>query len=212
MTLRRVIIGRRFSIVRAPAVVLAVGAVAALASRTAHADLRVVEEPIDGGGQRTVYHMTVTPAAEPVPAFHYSLTIPEFERKPGNAAPFYYRAILDSPGVFKDLREKYGDAFDEWYSFDLPLAELPLDKVRDAVGAFEPRVMTNLREASRRRQCDWSWHLENLPGPQAIGFLIPELQETRALCRMLGLRPASDCRRTARRRRRGAAHGISTQS
>ena len=38
--------------------------------------------------------LTLTPAAEPVPALRHKLLPDQWEQTPGNAAPYYYRALL----------------------------------------------------------------------------------------------------------------------
>src|SRR5579885_2801635 len=71
---------------------LVVAASAACAPRTTLA----ADKPAGSAryGKATVVRLAVDPAAEPVPALKYTLLLPSSERKPGNAVPFYYRAIL----------------------------------------------------------------------------------------------------------------------
>ena len=116
---------------------------------TSRADVTFTEGK-DGG--EAVIRMTVTPAAEPVPALHYRLVPRDLELKPGNRAIYYYRAQLDLRGTMKTLREK----FDEDTQLSLwetaghdatPIAKLPLEKVR----AGEPSFRRNVRRALRAR-------------------------------------------------------------
>src|SRR5262245_39174119 len=44
--------------------------------------------------QLEIIRMSVTPAAEPVPALKFRLMARDIELEPGNAAPYYYRAFL----------------------------------------------------------------------------------------------------------------------
>ena len=54
------------------------------------AELTVIEDA-EGLQGLTVFRMTVTPAAEPVPALKHRLTLREIDRVLGNAATFYMR-------------------------------------------------------------------------------------------------------------------------
>jgi hypothetical protein len=148
----------------------------------ARADVQVDE----GDDGLIVFRMTVTPAAAPVPALSHRLVLRELDVKPGNAASFYYRAFAGAEAVAKGLREKFEDQYDEWV-FETPVAELPLEQVREAAVAFDP-VVANLSEATRRRDCDWAWQLEGIRGPDLYSFLIPELQQSREVSRALCLR------------------------
>ncbi len=64
------------------------------------------ERTKDGDHDIDVIRMTVTPAAEPVPALRYRLLTREVELKAGNAVPYYYRAMLELPSMMEQLREK----------------------------------------------------------------------------------------------------------
>lgn len=144
----------------------------------------VAEEHDDG---LTVFKMTVTPAAEPVPALAHRLTLRELDGKNGNAVPYYYRAILNVDRIAKEQRDKYGEEFDQWYySLETPLEQLPLDKLRAAAAAFET-PLDALREAAQRRDCNWDWQLESIRGASLFSFLLPEIQSSRELSRAVML-------------------------
>src|SRR3954471_18172390 len=68
----------------------------------------------EDGGQ-TVVRMTVTPAAEPIPALRHRLVARDVDLKPGNAAPYYYRAMLDLASTMERIRKEFGDDYDNWY-------------------------------------------------------------------------------------------------
>ncbi len=155
-----------------------------VASRPLRAEM-VVEEQQTDDGALTVYKLTVTPAAAPEPALKYRLLTPESELKRGNAASFYYRALMANPAVYKSQRDKFGEAYDEWYDFQTPQAELPLDKLREASAALDGAVVKQLREAALRRDCRWDWQLDDIRGLDLIGFVLPEIQESRQLSRAL---------------------------
>ncbi|MBN1852937.1 MAG: hypothetical protein JW829_09440 [Pirellulales bacterium] len=151
---------------------------------TAAGHVTVIE---DEKNELITYRMTVSTASEPDPAFRYRLLKHEDVRKDGNAAPFYYRAQMDLDQTAKSVREKYGEEYDTWYGHEVPLADLPKDKVRKALEPYHGSIMTSLREATSRRYCDWGWELEHFMGVETIAFLLPEIQRARDLSRMLAL-------------------------
>jgi hypothetical protein len=159
-------------------------AVASFAS-TAHADVATTEGK-DGG--ESVIRMTVTPAGEPVPALRYRLVPRDIELQPGNAAPYYYRAMIALSPTISSLRKKYGEEFDDWYSTDVPISKLPLDKVRAANHELDAAVRSQLAVAANRRKCDWELGIDQIRGVDVISFMLPEFQECRQLARILMLR------------------------
>ncbi len=156
----------------------------------ARAELEVIE---DAEGQQglTVFRMTVTPAAEPVPALKHRLQLRPHEYKPGNAATYYLRANAENglSGTWKGVRKEFGEAIDNgWYSSEIPLGELPLDQVRKAAASFDDLVSNYIVPASCRQGCDWGYHLTELRGSDVWTFLLPGVQQSRAICRLLALR------------------------
>lgn len=167
-------------------------ALAAFLAAPASADVSF-EKKQQGDSDIEVVRMTVTPAAEPVPALRYRLVARDIDLKPGNAAPYYYRAIAELAPRMKRIREK----FDEdtqlygWCSTDedaVPLTKLPLDKVREASQLFESIYHDQLQRAFEKSRCEWELGIEELSGDEIITFLLPEFQESRQLARMLSLR------------------------
>ena len=139
--------------------------------------------------------MTVTPAAEPSPAFKYRFVAEDIDLKQGNSAPYYYRAMLDLPDRMQNAKKIYDYTaadIDNWYAGDVdsvPLEKLPKDKLRDFVntgigGAIEDQLV----EAAHRRQCDFELGFTEIRGPELISVLLEEFQRSRELNRMLGLR------------------------
>ncbi len=122
------------------------------------------------------------PAAEPEPPLQYSLLPPFAKLKPGNAAIFHYRALLLIP---REQEFQLGETQEAW--LELPLTELPQDEIvkwlRNYTGS-----LTELQRASLCESCDWGLNLRELDGRDAIGFLLPELQDTRRLGRMLRIK------------------------
>jgi hypothetical protein len=156
----------------------------------ARADVTFSEDQ-DGGV--TVIRMSVTPAAEADPALKHRLVARDIEQKPGNAAPYYYRAHSEFRPILKAMREKYNDETElgGWYGTGekaTPIAKLPLDKVRAASQMFDSVYDSNLKPAFQRSGCDWQLNVEELRGPEIISIHLSEFQDSREIGRMLALR------------------------
>jgi hypothetical protein len=143
--------------------------------------------PAANGSKATVVRLAVDPAAEPRPALKYSFVTRFSERKPGNAAPFYYRAILaytvDSAAVDSKGHPSLDSRLDEWSR--APLKSFPRDEVRKVVGF---RAFEDLREAASREECNWDWRLQDTEGPKSFYFLLDEVQRSRSLARWLAVK------------------------
>jgi hypothetical protein len=171
--------------------ICALAALAAIAM-SAKADVKY-EKSKDGDNDIEIVRMTVTPAAEPVPVLRYQFLARAIDLQPGNAVPYYYRAMADLRGTLKRVREKYNDdtQLSLWYRTGddaTPIAELPLEKVRDADQMFEPVYKEHLLPAFSRSDCDWQLGIEELRGVDMISFLLPEFQDSREIARVLALR------------------------
>jgi hypothetical protein len=134
----------------------------------------------------TIVRMTVDPAAAPQPAFKYRLLPASEDRVPGNAVPFYHRALADMQHVHEPLYKEFGDEYQSW--FHVPLEQFPKQDAREAAESFEGLVRNYLRDAIRRTYADWGFQEELLRGEETISFLLPEIHATRSLGRMLGIR------------------------
>ena len=69
------------------------------------------------GNYGTLYTMTITPAAEPIPAFKYRLVVPPHKTTAGNAVTHYLRSLaLDSfSRSWEDAWKEYGgETVDAW--------------------------------------------------------------------------------------------------
>ncbi len=111
----------------------------------------------------------------PGPQIHFFN--PAVREKPGNAAPFYYRAIL----AYTTYRAGIGRLIDEWTR--MPLDKLPRDQVRRVIDGFAG--YDDLREGARRERCDWDYQLQNLDGLKVIEFRLEEVQDSRDVARFL---------------------------
>lgn len=157
--------------------------VVTLASARAWAELSVETES-SADGERTIFRMTVTPAAEPVPALRHRLLLRDIDVKHGNAAPMYYRTLLDVPRTTKALKDQFGDGWYDWISASGE--SFPLEKVRAAAAVIGE--LDQLCEAAARRECDWGWQLDEITGPDLFAYLLPEIQDSRQVSRFLMLK------------------------
>jgi hypothetical protein len=171
-------------------------AVVLVFSAPARAELQISEEDAPGG-KLTTFKMTVTPAAEPTPAFKYRLLPAPLEIRPGNAALNYERAFAENgvPAAWKSIEKDFG--VDEvqgqgdklaWYDDARPLKDIPIENLRKASSQFDTIVDQYVARAVIRDRCDWGRNIEELKGMDVIGLLLPELQQARQLSRALMLR------------------------
>ena len=154
---------------------------------TARADVTYTEAE-DG---LTIIRMSVTPATEPVPALKHRLVARDIDLQHGNAAPYYYRALLEFKDKFQRARKEFGDDFDTWYDTGdeaTPIDKLPLDKVREADGNFRFAIETQVIPATSRRDCDWQLGVEDVRGVDLIEFVLDDFNTSRNLSRVLALR------------------------
>jgi hypothetical protein len=153
------------------------------------ADVTVVDNK---DGQETI-RMTVTPAAAPVPALRHRLMPRELELKPGNSAPYYYRAQLELRDTMKTIRDEYNEEtmLSKWYGTDAeatPIAKLPLDKVRLASQMFNAIYDYHMKPAFERRECDWELDFQEWRGIELISVHLEEFQRSREIARMMNLK------------------------
>lgn len=173
-------------IVRLVAMAVILGA--ALASQVS-ADVTITEN--EGEYKLSIVQMTVTPAAAPVPALRHRLVARDLDVKPGNAAPFYYRAFMEVPRTHDALKKEFGEDWHQWYRTGATaesIANIPLDKLRKAVKIASGPIDDQLARAVSLQDCDWQLGERSLTGPEAVAFLLPEMSDSRALARFLAMR------------------------
>ncbi len=165
-------------------------AIAAAFASTAHADVTYTDAK---DAQFLTIRLTVTPADVPVPALRYRLMPREIDLKPGNAAPYYYRAQIELRDTMKVIRDSFDlDAqLNPWFTVDAdatPIAQLPLDQVRKASQMFDSIYDSHLKPAFKRRSCDWELDLQDWRGIELISVRLEEFQRSREIARMISLR------------------------
>lgn len=133
--------------------------------------------------------LTLTPAAEPVPALKYELLPGPLERKPGNGATNYYRAILHAQQATtaapKEGRERFQQEYDAWLT--KPLQEMPKEEMEKWIGYYRS-ALAETKAAAYREECHFNLRQQDLRGMETISFLLHDFQSARDLARALRLR------------------------
>lgn len=151
-------------------------------------DLTYVEERTDNGMVRT-YKMAVTPAAAPIPALKHRFTILPHETLPGNFVTHYLRSFGEGGFTRKWQHEnkKFGYAtIAKWLSLETPASDAPLEDWRQLVD--ESYIANHLERAAYCRDVDWGLAEEDLRGAETFAFLLPSVQQSRSVSRMLMIR------------------------
>jgi hypothetical protein len=135
--------------------------------------------------------MVIRPAPAPVPALKYRIVPEGRTLVPGNAAVFYHRAIqmfltrrqsaLAYAQAQKESPPPGDDATFSWVNG--PLRDIPRDKARAQIQAYT-YVLNEVELGAMRKVCDWEFDLRK----EGFSLLIPEIQEMRALGRLVALR------------------------
>jgi hypothetical protein len=129
--------------------------------------------------------LTLHPKSPPARALRYHLLPEQAELTPGDAAPLYKRLEEVLKNLTPPLEERRARD-EELYTWEeMPLAELPRDKVRKFLDRY-CEVFQIVDQAARREYCDWKL-IERLR-EKGIGTLLPEVQFVREATRYLALR------------------------
>jgi len=136
-----------------------------------------------------VIRLTLTPAAEPVPALKYELLPGPLERTPGNAATNYYRAMLHIQQAIAAVPKEESQKFYQDYEsiFDRPLSEMPKQEMQKWVGYYR-NALAETKAAAYREECHFNLRVQDLRGMDTINFLLHDFQSARDLGRALRLR------------------------
>jgi hypothetical protein len=133
----------------------------------------------------TIVEFMLRPAAEPRPSLKYRLLPTVHERKPGNAATHYYRAILLQRQLPKEYWQQSSDNFKAWN--ESPRDSYPKEEVAKWLDQ-QSNVLAELKEAAYKEHCDWEFRLQDIQGPKLFSFLLPEIQQCRELARTLRIK------------------------
>ena len=135
------------------------------------ASLAFAEEPAP-------LELTVSPAAEPVPALRYHLLPPLEDRVPGNATPIYLRLVYEQGDEWRRLWREEPSRL-----LEMPFDEMPLDDAARLVEIFDT-ALEQMSAASRRSECDWQYVVENR---DPLMVLLPDAQSMRNNSRLLAV-------------------------
>ncbi|MCA9129311.1 MAG: hypothetical protein KDB22_19630 [Planctomycetales bacterium] len=140
------------------------------------------------------------PRAEPVPALAYRLVPDDFDRRDGNAALFYLKAMgffeqSNSQAALLELSKKAAAKAEE-LNIDIdqvaphvwlttPPGELPRDEVKEylRLTSFQPPFLV---EATRCRDFQLDRNIRSVEHP--VGYLLPEIQSFRQMARTQSIR------------------------
>ena len=146
---------------------------------------KTVSSPADTDAPTTI-RLSVTPADEPKPALKHRLLPEPVELERGNAATFYYRAMVnDGPDLFGG--HKSMEKFSEWT--ELSAAKLPVEEVQKTLEHYQSSY-AELKRATYRDSCFWEDPIRS----QGYGVLLPATQKSRAVARMLNVKAGLEIR------------------
>lgn len=140
--------------------------------------------PAKPAEQPPVVSVRLTPADEPTPALRYPLTTPYIDQTDGNAATFYYRALVMLRSIPEPAHKELQQKAPDW--LEKPLKDLPRDEVRRLLQSVR-NVVGEARTASLCDHCRWDLRLRDRRGAEIVALLLPEWQELRQLARLLAL-------------------------
>lgn len=129
--------------------------------------------------------LVVDPAAEPVPALRYHLLPPSESIQPGNAAPIYLRLEHERG---QEWRKRIAEEPSEF--LDMPLADMPLDRVGKLLQFFEDEL-DQLAAAGRRSDSSWEYVMEK---QDPLLIRLSDAQYMRTYARLIALKARYEIR------------------
>ena len=142
------------------------------------------EQPAAEAAPVETINLSVAPAAEPRPALKYRLTPAPPERQPGNAAIFYYRALLAIKSLPADHWKEFDEKSAAWLAG--PQGGIPKEEARKLIGPMP--MFAELKKAVYREHCDWDLRVQDLRGLDTIYLILDDAQQCRYLSRKLQLK------------------------
>jgi hypothetical protein len=159
-----------------PAVIVSLAPSLALAAESGSKPTTSATNDKDKGP--TVVKLTVRPAKAPAAALKVQLLPAFLEQTPGNAAPLYYRASLNTTSLSNEAAEKIV----KW--LETPPRDLPREDVKRLLAQFSPAI-EEAQLAARRERCDWEIPLRSVDPAQ---LRLAECMEARRLAQLLALK------------------------
>jgi hypothetical protein len=147
----------------------------------------MAQGPPPGPDETPVIKLTLHPAGPTKPALKYRLLPDRIDLKAGNAAQFYYRALLmftQSPAR-QAYEKEQADNYERWT--DEPCEGEVREQIKKWLAQFPRGAKDQLQEATIREECNFDYRLRERTGWEIIQFLLPEIQEMRNFGRHLFL-------------------------
>lgn len=130
--------------------------------------------------EESVAVLRVRAAAEPTPALRYSLYPSHWDLKPGRAELHFARVLIAISQVPKEKRQEW----EQW----APEVRIPSDaQLAEAVQSLN-FVFSELHLLAMCEDLTWDHRIRDLQGPQIYSYLLPDVQEVRAMARLLSLK------------------------
>ncbi len=129
--------------------------------------------------------LTVYAAQQPDPLLRYPLWPPAQHRRDVNAMPMVIRSLVLVMSSTPKARQEFNEKILQWQG--LSPKELPRDEVRQFLGRYDA-AFQELKRAENAMQIRYELQLEDLSTAELIATMLPELQESRSLARLLHLR------------------------
>ncbi|MCA9063445.1 MAG: hypothetical protein KDA96_10310 [Planctomycetaceae bacterium] len=127
----------------------------------------------------------VMPAAEPVPALRLKFYPEVWERRPGQAALHFSRAVVAMSQIPRESLVQWQS--EEWLQ-GRGEGTLPTDEeLETAVQALAP-VFTELHELAFSEDLTFDHRLRDIEGPELFEYTLGDVQEVRTFARLLQLR------------------------
>lgn len=123
--------------------------------------------------------LTVSPAAEPVPALKYRLFPLSSLRKEGNAVPIYLRLNHEQSDA---ARKMWREDPDKWNK--LPVSQIPLKEAKEFLNRYR-RFYQQFDLGARRKTAEWNYTLDQ---GSIYDVMLPDAQQMRGFAPMLVLR------------------------
>lgn len=124
--------------------------------------------------------LSVSPAAEPVPALRYHLYPRQSELRPGSALLHYARAQILYQQMAKDVTTEWNT----WATEEVR----PTDEQLAAVVGSLKHVYVELHELAMSEDFTWDHRIRDLRGPEVYAYLLPDVQEARAMALLLRIK------------------------
>jgi hypothetical protein len=107
------------------------------------------------------------------------------ELRPGNAAPFYYRALVLQSQLPPEAPKQYAENEERWRE---NLSDPAVQKEVQAWVDKHTAILGQLKVATYREETAFDFRTQDLTGLETVGFLLPEIQEMRQLARLLQMK------------------------